>query len=275
VTHEYGIEDAFAIGRDGDAAPVFLIARCDEADGPLADALASRGARVLRLPLLVFDPGPDLEALGAWLADAAEGAAIAWTSRRAAEALVACGLPRHAARLRAMALFALGTESAAPAIQAGLAVEIPGDPRDARQLVQHMAAHGSVRRVAVLLGDRALPDLRDGLRAAGIEVTAFEVYRTRLAAPDAGEVVRALATGRLLAAAFFSPSAIEALERLLAPQQLAALHDRVVAVARGATTCQALRDHGYRRAVDPSASGLTLEAAALDILDSLMKTRSE
>lgn len=274
MTREYGIEDAFSIGRGSDGTPVFLIARCDEADGALADALAARGARVLRLPLLVFEPGPDLEALGAWLADPPEGTAIAWTSRRGAEALVARGLPRHAARLRAVPLFALGEESAAPAIQAGLPVEIPEDPRDARQLARHLAAHGGVRRVAVLHGDRALPDLRDGLREAGIEVTSFEVYRTRLASPDTGEVARALATGRLLAAAFFSPSAVEALERLLDPAQLAALHERVVAVARGSTTHRALREHGFGRAVDPTASGLTLEAAALDILDSLMKTRS-
>ena len=106
-------------------------------------------------------------------------------------------------------------------------------------------------------------------------MTSFEVYRTRLASPDTGEVTRALATDRLRAVAYFSPSAIEALERLLAPQQVAALRERVVAVARGGTTHAALREHGYRRAVDPSASGLTLEAAALDILDSLMRTRGE
>jgi uroporphyrinogen-III synthase len=275
VTDRFGIEDAFEIGRGSAGAPVFLIARCDETDGPLAEALAARGARVLRLPLLVFDPGPDLEALATWLAEPPEGTAIAWTSRRAAEALVAHGLPRHAARLRAMPLFALGAESAGPAVQAGLPVEIPDDPRDAQRLAAHLSARAGVHRVAVLHGDRALPDLRDGLRAAGLEVTSFEVYRTRFASPDMGEVARALAADRLCAVAYFSPSAVEALERLLAPESLSGLRGRVVAIARGGTTHDALRERGYRRAIDPSASGLTLEAAALDILDSLMRTRSE
>ena len=275
MTGRFGIEDAFTIGRRSGGTPVFLIARCDATDGPLADALAARGARVLRLPLVVFDPGPDLEALGAWLTDPPEAAAIAWTSRRAAEALVALGLPRHAARLRAMPLFALGAESAAPAIQAGLPVEIPDDPRDARRLAAHLASQGAVRRVAVLQGDRALPDLREGLRETALEVTAFEVYRTRLASPDTGEVARALEADRLLAVAYFSPSAVEALERLLAPERLAALRERVVAIAKGATTHGSLRERGYRRAVDPTASGRTLEATALDILDSLMRMRTE
>jgi len=274
TVRRYGIEDAFAIGRGVAGPPVFLIARCEEADAVLVDALAARGARVLRLPLLAFEPGRDLQALAAWIADPPAGAAIAWTSRRAAEVLVALGLPRHAERLRALPLYALGEESAAPAVRAGLSVEIPDDPLDARRLAAHLAAHDARRCVAVLHSDRALPDLRDGLREAGIEVASFEIYRTRLASPDTGEVSRALAADRLCAVAYFSPSAVEALERLLAPEETARLRERAVAIAKGHTTHRALGERGYRRAVDPSASGLTLEAAALDILDSLMRTRS-
>ncbi len=266
--------DAFALGAKRAEAPTFLIARCDEADESLAAALTARGARVLRIPLLATEPGPDLERLGAWVESAPAGAAVAWTSRRAAEALVEAALPGQAARLRALPLFALGAESAAPALQAGLTVSLPDEAGDARRLAAFIAGTpGGPRRVAVLHGDRALPDLREGLRAAGLEVDAFEVYRTRFVDADLSEVSRSLARGTLWAAAFLSPSGVEALERRLPPGDLERFRLDVVAVAKGGTTHRALAERGYRRAVDPGAQGLTLEACALDVLDSLMRTR--
>ncbi len=270
--------DAFALGSKHAEAPVFLITRCEEGDEPLAVALAERGARVLRLPLLTTEPGPDLERLDAWLAAPPEAAAVAWTSRRAAQALVETALPRHAERLRALPLFALGAESAAPALAAGLTVSLPKDARDARRLVEFMTASRGdappgARRVAVLHGDRALPDLRVGLRAAGLEVDAFEVYRTRFADADVGEVTRVLARGVLYAAAFLSPSGVEALERRLSAKVAEQLRRDVVVIAKGGTTLRALVERGYQRAVDPGANGLTFEACVLDVMDSLMRTR--
>jgi uroporphyrinogen-III synthase len=182
-------------------------------------------------------------------------------------------LPRHPDRIRALRLFALGTESAGPLVRAGLPVEIPEDPSDARRLAAHLSGQSGVHSVAVLHGDRALPDLREGLRAAGIPVEAFEVYRTRFADADVAEVHRALERGRVAAAAFMSPSGAEALERLLSPADLERLHRGVVAVAKGQTTYRALRERGYDRAVDAAAQGLSFEACALDVLDSLMRTR--
>ena len=206
---------AFALGAKHAEAPTFLIARCEEADEPLASALTARGARVLRLPLLATEPGPDMEKLAAWLETPREGDAVAWTSRRAAEALVAAALPEHAPRLRALPLFALGAESAAPALRAGLTVSLPEDAGDARRLAAFIAgAPGGPRRVAVLHGDRALPDLREGLAAAGLEVDAFEVYRIRFVDADLGEVSRALARGALWAAAFLSPSGFASLQKV-------------------------------------------------------------
>ena len=273
MSRPLGPIDAFAIGRKREV-PVFLIARCEEHDGPLVDALSARGARVLRLPLLEYEPGPDLARLDAWLRDAPEGAAVAWTSRRAAAVLVERALPRFADRVLALRFFALGPESAAPMVRAGLPVEMPEDPLDARRLVAHMTGTCGVRSVSVLHGDRALPDLRDGLRAAGVTVEEFEVYRTQFREADVSEVCRALAAGRLLAAAFMSPSGVEALERLLSPADAERMHHGVTAVAKGGTTYRALRERGYDRAVDPGAQGLPFEACVLDVLDSLMRIRS-
>ena len=92
-------------------------------DDPLDDALASDAERlgwnVLRLGLLATDPGPDRGRFLEWLQGSPSEAAIAWTSRRAAQALVEIALPRSREELARMPLFALGEESAAPAKGAG------------------------------------------------------------------------------------------------------------------------------------------------------------
>lgn len=273
MTRPLGAGDAFTLGRKVES-PVFLIARCEEADETLTDALTARGAHVLRLPLLEYEGGPDLPQLDAWVEAAPAGAALAWTSRRAGAALVERILPRHADRMRSFRLFALGSESAAPAVRAGLSVEMPEDPVDARRLTAHLRAQADVGRMALLLGDRALPDLREGLADAGFAVETFVVYRTRFVDADVSEVRRALAADRLLAAAFLSPSGAEALERLLPPAEVEGLRRGVVAVAKGGTTFRALKKRGYARAVDPGAQGLAFEACALDVLDTLMRTRN-
>ena len=273
MTRMFGAADAFAIGRRAEG-PVFLIARCDEADGALADALSARGARVLRLPLLEYEPVPDLTGLQKWLSAAPAGAAMVWTSRRAAAILAERLLPQHDARFRALRLFALGPESAAPLVGAGLTVEVPDEPLDARRLAAHLIGKAGVSPVAVIHGDRSLSDLRDGLRQAGVAVETFEVYRTRFADADVTEVRRALERGRLAAAAFMSPSGAEALERLLSAADLERLHRGVVAVAKGGTTYRALRERGYDRAVDAAAQGLSFEAFALDVLNSLMRIQN-
>jgi uroporphyrinogen-III synthase len=273
VTGPLGAGDAFTPGRKAES-PVFLITRCEEADEALTDALSARGAHVLRLPLLEYEAGPDLPQLDAWIEAAPAGAALAWTSRRAGAALAERTLPHHADRIRSFRLFALGSESAAPAVRAGLSVEMPEDPVDARRLAAHLRAQTGLGRMALLLGDRALPDLREGLAEAGFAVETFVVYRTRFVDADVSEVRCALAADRLLAAAFLSPSGAEALERLLSPAEVERLHRGVVAVAKGGTTLRALRKRGYARVVDPGALGLAFEACALDVLDSLMRTRS-
>src|SRR5712692_10210103 len=80
--------------RDLPVRGLFVITR----DDPLDDALASDAERlgwnVLRLGLLATDPGPDRGRFLEWLQGSPSEAAIAWTSRRAAQALVEIALPR-------------------------------------------------------------------------------------------------------------------------------------------------------------------------------------
>jgi uroporphyrinogen-III synthase len=265
---------------------LFAIARADRLDDALARGAAERGYEVMRLALLASDRGRDSDRFLAWLAHPPEGAAIAWTSRRAAEAIATIALPRHRDAMAGLSLFAVGAESAASIRDAGLAVATPSDGSAGAKGLAALIARAEpgergaasasrprskVSRVAFLHGDRALPDLPEALAAAGIGVEPFEVYRTRFLSPDVSAVERAVETGRLAAVAFFSPSGVESLEHLLHPEIAARLRRDIPALARGETTRAALASRGYRRASCPGAAE-AFDFFALDALQSSMRT---
>jgi uroporphyrinogen-III synthase len=262
---------------------LFVIAREDRQDDALARGAVERGYEVARLALLASEGGGDSDRFLAWLAHPPEGAALAWTSRRAAEVIEAIALPRHRDALASMPLFAVGAESAAPIRAAGLAVTTPPDVSPGAKRLAALIARAApggiasaspprtaISRVAFPHGDKALPDLPEALAAAGIGVEPFEVYRTRFLSPDVSAIERAVEAGRLAAVAYFSPSGVESLERLLHPEVAARLRRDVPALARGETTRAALSLRGYRRATGPGAAE-AFDFFALDALQSSMR----
>jgi uroporphyrinogen-III synthase len=223
-------------------------------DDALAAVAEAEGWEVLRLRLFDTKPGSQVADLARWLASAPLGAALAWTSRRAASVLAASALPRLRAALERIPLFAVGEESAAPIGNAGIAVEVPrerlGAANLAEQLIGRAQALG-IRRVAFLHGDRALADLPDALARAGIAVERFELYRTEYLDADASPIARTAVEGRPCVLVCFSPSGIAGLERLLEPAAAGALHRHAVAIARGETTYKTLLRWGYEHARRP------------------------
>ena len=231
---------------------LLVIAREDERDNSLATDADRMGYEVLRPALLETERGKDLDRFLAWIGKAPpRGAAVAWTSRRAARALVRALEPAGARDLLArVPLFAVGAESAAPIQELGLAVAFVAEEPSARALAGLIADQREARgieRVAFLHGNRALPDLPDALRASGIAVDAFEIYRTQYLSPDLGALETALAAGRDIWIFYYSPSGIDALERGLRSESLHPLRRRARAVALGATTRAALQERGYAR----------------------------
>ena len=224
--------------------PLFILTRNDAADDRLAIEAEKAGFVVVRQALLRFEPGADAERLEEHLASIPAGTALAWTSRHAADALA-----RVRSTLRGTPLYAVGEESAAPVRQAGYAPMVPPEPLGASELARFIAsraARDGVRRVIFLHGSRSLPDLPDGLKAAGIDVAFLQLYRTQFLAPDFGGVTEAIRAGTRVLVAYFSPSGVEAFERLLARDAIARLRERGVVVARGTTTALALEARGYR-----------------------------
>lgn len=252
--------------------PLFFIARLEPTDDMLAARASALGFTVLRVPLFATEPGHDSPGILRRISALGEKTAIAWTSRRAAQALVRV-MPSVRGILSRVPLYALGEESAAPARHAGLEPMIPeggsgaesaGAPSLAKFILARASKDG-VQSVLILRGDRSLPDLRDGLTAGGIQVSSIEVYRTRFLDADVSGLTTWLKKESPVAAAFFSPSGVAALERLLPEKARAAVHERAAAIARGQTTAKALDDRGYRHVFRPRGE-ITFETAAHETL---------
>jgi uroporphyrinogen-III synthase len=172
-------------------------------------------------------------------------------------------------------LFALGEASAEPVARAGLTVALPQgltpSARTLAALVATRAAVEGIEKVLFLAGNRSLPDFPEALAASGVVIQRLEVYETRFARTDLHELRALLAERRLACAVFFSPSAAEALESALEPDEVRALH-LVPAAAKGPTTAAALRARGFRsvdaglRTVTPKASH-PLAFLALHLMD--------
>jgi uroporphyrinogen-III synthase len=247
--------------------PLFFLTRFEPTDDALAARASALGFMVLRVPLFTTEPGQDSPAIARRLATVGDGVAIAWTSRRAAESL-ARALSGARRGLERVPLYALGEESAAPMRRAGHAPLTPAEGLGAAGLAQFILSRvtqDGVRCVLFLRGDRSLPDLPSGLKAGGLEVFSLEVYRTRFLDADVEGLKTWLRKGDPVAAAFFSPSGVLALERLLDADTRALAHERVAAIARGHTTAQALEDRGYRNVFRPNGSG-GFEAVAQEAL---------
>ncbi|MGE5174914.1 MAG: uroporphyrinogen-III synthase [Hyphomicrobiales bacterium] len=258
-----------------DARPLLVITRHDPADLPLAREAEGRGVEVFRAALFETRPGAQVEAFEEWLDAPPAGAAIAWTSRRAATVLAAIDEPSRRETIRRLPLFAVGEESAGPIADAGIPVETPKAGLGAAYLASHVIERApslALKRVAFLHGDRALPDFPDALAEAGIPVSRFEVYRTVFRTADVAPLVTALRDGRPVALVALSPSAIAGLERLLPAEAQARLHADAVAIARGGTTYQALLRWGYAQAIRPTGDACNaFDGFVLDTLHSFAR----
>jgi uroporphyrinogen-III synthase len=233
--------------------PLFFLTRLDTIDDSLAAKASELGFTVLRAPLFATEPGKDALTLSKRLSSIGDGVAIAWTSRRAAEVL-AIALPKARRHVADVPLYALGEESAAPVRRAGFSPITPGESMGAAgfaRFILSRAQHDKCRFVQFMRGDRSLPDLPNGLKAGGIESISLEIYRTRFLDADVHGLSTWLKSGDPAVVAFFSPSGVAGLERLLGEPERALLRERAAAVARGSTTAEALEMRGYRNVFSP------------------------
>ncbi|MCP5151401.1 MAG: uroporphyrinogen-III synthase [Ectothiorhodospiraceae bacterium] len=156
----------------------------------LVERLRAAGAHVEWAPMLAIEPCADADARAA-LADMARYALVAFVSPSAVEHGLAAAGTGAALAGRAIAAVGEGTRRALEAH--GLVVTVvPTRGASARALLAHPALASAMvagRRILVVKGQGGLPDLEDGLRARGAEVTVARVYR-RVPPPPVGARLR-------------------------------------------------------------------------------------
>jgi uroporphyrinogen-III synthase len=222
----------------------------------LAAALGTVPVTVEEHPLISFEPPLDWTGLDAALADASSYGSIAFTSPRAARAVVErvhiAGLswPRE----RGPAVWAVGPATLA-ALQGALGpVREPQSPTDpdlsaAATLARAMLESGAEGPVLFPCGEKRRDDLPTILRAKGIPVHEVVCYRPVLASRS--QAAAAAERGTVVVVA--SPSVVE----LLAGACPGSGRPRLVAV--GPTTAASARSAGWPPAAvanEPSTRGV-------------------
>jgi len=229
-----------------------VVTRGKGGDDALSARLRELGAAVRELPSIAFAPPADPGPLDAALRGAGRFAWVVFASATAVERTVermrALGLePALLARARLAAVGPATAERVARALREPDLV--PAEATGAA-MAAALAPHVAGEAVLVPRPAEGRPELVDGLRAAGAEVTAVEAYRT---VPAPAGAVRPLAAwiagGEVDAVAFASPSAVASVVAGLGPE--ASLLRRILLAAIGPTTADALRAAGQEPGAVP------------------------
>ncbi|MAG03527.1 MAG: hypothetical protein CL406_02785 [Acidimicrobiaceae bacterium] len=174
----------------------FVVTRATDQAATLMAALADLGATVVELPVIsITDPVDGGAALEAAVRGLSTYDWVVVTSPNGSHRLVEAissqnpttegsGWPRYAA---------IGPRTAAPLLEAGLAVELVPDRAVAEALIDAFPAPPPGGRVMVARAEVARPVLPDGLRAAGWEVDVVVAYRNVAIHADPDLVERARA----------------------------------------------------------------------------------
>jgi uroporphyrinogen-III synthase len=181
------------------------------------------------------------------------------------------GESRFADALRRVTVAARGPKPVAALREMGVTPSIVArEPNTSRELLEALEGRPE-RRIAVQEYGRSNPELMEGLRRRGADVTGVRVYQYELP-EDTGllrEAARKLAAGEFHAALFTTAVQIEHLARVAAElgieaEALSGLR-RCFVGSIGPTTTEALEEYGIRPNLEPSHPKmglLVMESAA-------------
>jgi len=229
-----------------------VITRPRGASRDLERMLVSRGATVIRCPLIKIEYSPAAEE---WRRGLGEYAWVVLTSRHGVSGfwkqLRAAGLDARA--LAGCKLAAIGPTTAKELRRIGLSPDLIAAEASGRGLAEALLGRDDIvgRRVLLPQGDIAMRSPSEVLRTGGALVEEWIVYRTVAAVPSAA--ARASIESGVDAILFFSPSAV----RSFVEAGLSA-GDAIVACV-GPTTAAAAREVGLDVnivAADHSSAGL-------------------
>ncbi len=236
-----------------------LVTRASHQAREIAAALRAAGALPILNPMIELLPVDDAEGLGRIeraFADLAHYDAILFNSTNTVRYLVEharrLGLEAELARARARVL-CVGGKTARVAFESGLSVSYAaasgGDAETVlEEILKVLPPKG--QRILIPRSEIGRNVLPDGLRDAGAQVDAIEIYRNVAPEVDAQALREELMRGGLEILTFTSPSTANNFVALLDEPALEAARGCIIA-AIGVTTARALRKAGLPPDVVP------------------------
>jgi uroporphyrinogen-III synthase len=229
---------------------IVIVTRAAAQSGELCEELNARGARVRLLPLVSFAPPENYDALDRALTGIATFDWALFTSVNAVQAVERRGseLQRglHSA-VRLPRAAAVGPVTADAAEAAGFSVEYVAADHSGAGLARELGEELRNKNVFLPRSDRANPELPAALRRCGALVTEVVAYRNLPPSTTDREQVRESLRDGVDSILFYSPSAVQNFLELLGRERLGALQGRVLMVAIGPTTANALSAAGIQR----------------------------
>lgn len=231
-----------------------VVTRDESADGPLSTRLRSLGADVLQWPTVEVHPPDDAAPLSDALRNLESYDWIVFSSQHAVTAVTSlrrrCPSDVHVA--------AVGTATAEALRLAGWPVEVVPEVHGSDGLVAALARHSELPGLHVLYPASAIarPTVKAELERLGARVDQVTTYEVRDARLDPAACVASLDSGRVRAITFASPSALEALRRIVGTERCDAMLRGLAVAVIGPTTASALTAAGIHHAVVASPSTL-------------------
>jgi uroporphyrinogen-III synthase len=232
------------------AGKTVLVTRAAAQSNQLCEELNARGAIVKLLPLISFAPPENYDALDSALGGIGSFDWILFTSVNVVQAVekrgdqIAQGI-RTAMKLPHAA--AVGPVTADAAEAAGFSVEYVAAEHSGAGLARELGEELRGRRVFLPRSDRANPDLPGALRRCGALVTEVVAYRNLPPSDADREKLQETLKDGVDGILFYSPSAVQNFVELAGRERLETLQGRVLMVAIGPTTANALIAAGIQR----------------------------
>ncbi len=159
-----------------------LVTRTREQASGLVARLRALGAVPLEFPAIACTPVDDITALDAALATLADHDWVVFTSQNGVTAAIdrLAALGRDARAFAGARVCVIGPATAASLAERGIRADLAPATFTTRDVLAALVAEGvQGKRILLLRADIAPPDLGDGLRAAGADVTSIAAYETR------------------------------------------------------------------------------------------------
>jgi len=227
-----------------------ILTRAAAQSGELCEELNARGARVRLVPLVSFAPPENYDALDMALTGIETFDWVLFTSVNAVQAVERRGneLQRGPGSVRKLPrAAAVGPVTADAAEAAGFSVEYVAADHSGAGLARELGEELRNKNVFLPRSDRANPELPAALRRCGALVTEVVAYRNLPPSTTDREQVHESLRDGVDSILFYSPSAVQNFLELLGRERLGALQGRVLMVAIGPTTANALSAAGIQR----------------------------